>query len=104
MDPLSITSGVIAIIQIATKIISVCKRYISDVKNAPDDLRNIMIELGNVKCVLEVFEFLLSQRSEGDCSAIMKKRGCMDNPLEGCKRAVMALEELFRLQVARTCC
>jgi hypothetical protein len=58
MDPLSLTAGVIAIIQMADKIISVCKDYVTAVKDAPKDLPKdlwtIMFEVASLKCIVEV--------------------------------------------------
>jgi hypothetical protein len=42
MDPLSLAASVIAIIQLADRIISVCKDYVTTVKDAPNDLRAIL--------------------------------------------------------------
>jgi hypothetical protein len=58
MDPLSAASSVIAVVQIADRIIDLCRAYITGVKDAPAELRAILIEVGSVKCVLEVIELL----------------------------------------------
>jgi hypothetical protein len=71
MDLLSITASVIAITQIADKIVSVCKGYINTVKDAPKDLRSIVIEVGSLKCVLEVLQLWLSGQNGGH-SEILK--------------------------------
>lgn len=88
MDPVSITASVIAIIQIAEKIVSVCKDYIATVKDAPSDLRTILIEVGSLKCVLEALELSVS----GELSDILQKLGSPDGPIEGCKQALALLE------------
>jgi hypothetical protein len=72
MDPLSITAGVIAIIQIADSITSLCESYLTTVKDAPKDLRNILIEVESVKCVLEVVEILASQQCGENCLNILR--------------------------------
>jgi hypothetical protein len=54
MDPPSLAAGVIAIIQLADKIISARKGYVPRAKDAPNDLWVIIIEAGSVKCVLEL--------------------------------------------------
>jgi len=91
MDPLSITASTIAIIQIADKIISVCKDYIRTVKDAPSDLRTILIEVGSVKCVIEVLQLLVSEETDGS-SDILKKLKRDDGPVAGCKEALTVLE------------
>lgn len=95
MDPLSITSGAIACIQIASKIISVCKSYISTVKESHNDLRNILIEVGGVKCTLEVLELLCTRDHNGELPIILTRLEKMGNPIEGCRQALAALEKLL---------
>jgi hypothetical protein len=60
MDVLGTT---IAIVQITDRTIDICKSYIKGVRDAPADLRHILIEVGSLKCVLEVLE--LSASSSG---------------------------------------
>jgi hypothetical protein len=95
MDPLSAAASVIAVVQIADRIIDLCKAYITGVKDAPVDLRAILIEVGSVKCVLEVIE-LLDSTGNGVSTIhgveILEK---LRSPLEGCKEALNALEALF---------
>jgi hypothetical protein len=95
MDPLSITSGAIAIIQIASSVISLCKDYISSVADAPKDLRTILIEVGSIKCVLETLELLISRGCDDGISIILQKLQSPDGALEGCKQALTALHQLF---------
>jgi Fungal N-terminal domain of STAND proteins len=95
MDPLSITSGVIAIIQIANTVISVCKDYVTSVTDAPKDLRTILIEVGSIKCVLETLELLVSKDDDGGISIILQRLQSSDGPLEGCKQALTALNQLL---------
>lgn len=64
MDPVSLTASIIAMIQIAGSTISICKEYITTVKDAPRDLRSIMIEVGNVKSILEVLESLIQSHEK----------------------------------------
>jgi hypothetical protein len=94
MDVLTVTAGVIAIIQIADKIISTCKDYITTVKDAPRDLRAITIEVGSVKNVLELLELLL-QGSDDNTSDILEKLKGPSGPIDGCREALAALDSLF---------
>jgi hypothetical protein len=102
MDPLSITASVLAIIEVADKIISVCKSYISTVRDAPIDLRTILIEVGGVKCVLEALEVLLHAEDRDMNSTILQKLGDDGSALEGCNQALKALETLFPAQVEQS--
>ena len=100
MDPLSAAASVIAVVQIADRIIDMCKAYIMGVKDAPADLRAILIEVGSVKCVLEVIELLDTsggaQSMVHGVEILEKLRG----PLVGCKEALNSLENLFPPQSA----
>jgi hypothetical protein len=101
MDPLSITASVIALIQISSTIISVCKGYISAVKDAPHDLRTCLIEVGSIKSVLEVLESLIPEDEDGarnsDIWIIVDKLKGSEGPLQGCMRALKALNSLLPL-------
>jgi hypothetical protein len=95
MEPLSAAASVIAVVQIADRVIDICRAYITGVHDAPADLRAILIEVGSIKCVLEVIE-LLNSPCEGELAghsvAILEK---LRSPLEGCKDALKCLEALF---------
>jgi hypothetical protein len=100
MDPLGITAGVIAIIQISTKIVSVCSDYIRNVKGAPSDLQRIMLEVAAVKGIFEALSLLLPLADHTDSAASQQNdnensysflRGSVD----GCARELTALEALF---------
>jgi hypothetical protein len=95
MDPLSITASVIAVIQLSEKIVRVCKTYVRSVRGAPNDLRLISIEVGSLKCVLEILELLVSSDETGDHSALLEKLKGSDGPLQGCKHALSQLEQLI---------
>jgi hypothetical protein len=92
MDPLSAAASVIAVVQIADRIIDLCRAYITGVKDAPAELRAILIAVGSVKCVLEVIE-LLDTSGEAEVTfqgvKILEK---LQGPLAGCKEALNALE------------
>lgn len=90
MDPLSITSSIIAMIQISDRIVSACKHYITTAKDAPRDLRTIVIEVGSVKSVLEVLESLT--QGHGDASLILDS---LKEPIQHCKESLAALDSLF---------
>lgn len=95
MDPTSLTASIITIVGLADKIISVCKGYITTVKDAPNDLTNILIEVGSVKCVIEIIQL------RNDNSVIGTKLQSTGGPLEGCKQALIALNKL--LEIATDC-
>ncbi|KAH9220714.1 hypothetical protein DL95DRAFT_519613 [Leptodontidium sp. 2 PMI_412] len=91
MDPLSIIASTFAIVQIADRIITLCKQYLSGVHDAPAELRLIAVEVGSVKCVLEVLE-LPSPDGTSTIQPILEK---LKIPIQGCHEAFVALEALF---------
>ncbi len=97
MDPLSVTASIIATIQIADRIITTCKSYITTVRDAPNDLLAIVIEVGSVKCVLELLDALVSNvpDSSSDVSCILQQLKGDHGPLEECMKALQALGSLL---------
>jgi hypothetical protein len=96
MDPLSIIASSIAIIQVADRLVSICKSYLKSVKDAPNDLRIIIIEVGSVRCILELIRDLVPEDSEdnNDMSFRLQNLRGEDGPVEGCKKALIALSSL----------
>ena len=82
MDPLSAFSSAIAVVQLADRIAELCKAYITGVKDAPADLRAILIEVGSLKCVLEVIELLDPSKGGSSHVTILAK---LNSPLQGCR-------------------
>jgi hypothetical protein len=101
MDPLSITSGVIAIIQISTGIVSICLDYVRDVKDAPSDLRKIMLEVAALKGIFETLSVLIAP-TEDDHSVASKQNdndrsySFLRDPIAGCDRELTALDACSR--------
>jgi hypothetical protein len=95
MDPLSITSGVIAVIQLATQIISVCQDYITNVQDAPTDLRSIIIEVGSINSVLGVIKLLESQTCHGRDSMILTQLKAPNGELSACEQTLLDLDALI---------
>lgn len=95
MDPLSVTASVIAIIGLASKIISLCQGYVTTLKDAPSDLRNIMVEAGSLKSVITSLEFFLSTWGPGNMLNIVKSLEGPEGPLEASRKALVDLEKLF---------
>ncbi|KAL5323933.1 hypothetical protein ACEPPN_008475 [Leptodophora sp. 'Broadleaf-Isolate-01'] len=91
MDPLSVAASTFAIVQIADRIITLCKQYLSGVHDAPAELRIIAVEVGSVKCVLEVLE-IPSAGGAGTIQPILEK---LKIPIQSCHEAFVALEALF---------
>ncbi|KAL8791173.1 MAG: hypothetical protein Q9195_006012 [Heterodermia aff. obscurata] len=92
-EVLAVGASVIAIIQVADRIIGTCKSYISSVRDAPSDLRTILLEISALKTVVENIKFLNSCDSHG--SPILDRLCGADGPIEGCLLSVNELAGLF---------
>jgi hypothetical protein len=92
MDPFSAFASAIAVVQLADRIAELCKAYITGVKDAPADLRAILIEVGSLKCVLEVIELLDPSKGSSSNVTILAK---LNSPLQGCRGALESLEAVF---------
>ena len=87
MDPLSITSGVIAVLQLASSVVS----YLSAVKDASDDRQRLIAEIGSITGLL----FLLKEQSSDSSDALNSL--CVTNgPLDMFKGALSELATKLR--------
>lgn len=92
-EALAVGASVVAIIQIADRIIGLCKFYIETVRDTPSDLRVILIETSALKTILENLNFLTA--CDGPDSTAAGRISGADGPIEGCLRTVTELETLF---------
>lgn len=86
---LAFGASVIAIIQIADRIISLCKFYI----DASPDLRVILLETSMLKTIFDNLNFLMT--SNNLVSTTLKALSAEQGPVEGCRRSIAELEKLF---------
>jgi len=92
MEPLSAVASAIAVVQVADRVISVCKAYITGVHDAPIELRAVLIEVGSLKCVLEVLELSVPSPQIPSQIGILEK---LIGPINGSGEALRQLEALF---------
>ena len=92
-EAIAVGASVVAIIQIADRIIGLCKFYIETARDAPSDLRVILIETSALKTILENLNFLTA--CDGPDSTAARRIAGADGPIEGCLRTVSELEKLF---------
>ncbi|KAG8531308.1 uncharacterized protein KY384_002936 [Bacidia gigantensis] len=90
---LAIGPAIIAVVQIADRIVSLCKHYIQTVQDAPSDLKIIFVEISALKTILADLEFLKSCDNEPESSKDSHSR--VDQPVKECLRLVKELEQLF---------
>ncbi len=100
MDPLSVGAGIIAVVQVADRIVELCRFYIGAVDDYPKDLRSILIETSTLKALFENIKFLID--SDGGSSPMLKSLGGEEGPIAGCQRTVSELELMFPASSAKT--
>ncbi|KAK0726405.1 hypothetical protein B0T21DRAFT_350542 [Apiosordaria backusii] len=92
MDPFSTAAGVIAVIQIADRVISFCKEYLEAARDAPSDLRLILVETSMLKTILDSLDFLTSCQHQPASSNYLFSSG---GPIEACRKTLAELCQLF---------
>lgn len=97
---IAVAASVIAVVQIADRIIGVCRLYIQTVRDAPKDLRNILLEISTLRTIFENLEFLTSCDSK--LSTTISGLLDEDGHLEACRRSMIELEKLFPPQSIQT--
>lgn len=100
MEPLSLAASVITVIQLSERVVSLCRWYVTSMKDAPKDLRTIMMEAGSVRSVVSNLEFFMSTWAADDMLGILKGLEGPEGPIEGCRKALAALEKMFPSEVA----
>jgi hypothetical protein len=100
MDPLSVSTGVITILQATTTIISVCYDFRAALKDEPWSLTDIINELKGLRNILESLEELaqdLDQPQGPDKRPIFELLPNSDNgPLVICQRELNILDKKIR--------
>jgi hypothetical protein len=92
-EVVALASSVIAIIQIADRVVELCKFYIETAHDAPSDLRAILIETSTIKTILENLQFLIS--CNGGISTTPNGLSHIVGPIKGCRSAITEMEKLF---------
>ncbi|KAI4214314.1 MAG: hypothetical protein LQ351_003067 [Letrouitia transgressa] len=90
---LSIAASVIAILQIADRVTGVCKFYIENVKEGSSHLRAVLLEISTLRTIFKTLDYLIA-RDDG-VSMIIEGLAGDDGPIEGCRKAITELENLF---------
>ncbi|KAJ4362259.1 hypothetical protein N0V83_010352 [Neocucurbitaria cava] len=100
MDPLSITTGVITILQATTTVIAVCYDFRAALKNDSWSLTAIINELKSLRTILEDLEELV--QDVGKANDLAKKRifellsDPDAGPLSSCQQELYALDKTIR--------
>lgn len=88
---LAVGGGLLAIVQIADKLISTCKDFIESVEDAPRDLKLILIEISTTKAMVESLQYLADADSQTSATLQLLDKGLV----EGCLHALKELEQLI---------
>ena len=99
-EAIAIGASVIAIIQIADRIVGLCKFYIETARDAPADLRVILIETSTLKAILESVEYLSAH--DRVHPKLSENSYDLSSLIEECYRTVAELENLFPRDGSKT--
>lgn len=91
MDGLSIAASILAVIQVADRVISLCKFYLALSRDAPSDIRIIWIETSSLRTILDNIQFLAANGHGSNLNTLAGS----DGPVEGCRKALGELSGLF---------
>lgn len=78
MDPLSVTAGIIAVLQISSNVV----KYLADVRDAPDSRKRLMVEISLTRGILSSVQLL----TEGATQDLLKE------PLQECIKTLQQLQ------------
>lgn len=102
MDPLSVITSVIAVLQAANAVISICYDFKAAMKDVPKTLTWIIAEIQELRSVLEMMDQLASRDSNPDSGFLLKQRRSLEiasepqtGPLAACLRELKSLETLI---------
>jgi hypothetical protein len=85
--------AVIAIVQLADRVIGLCRHWIELVRDAPADLRSILLEASMLQTILKQIEFLAT--CDNAVSSTISDLLKVDGALEHCRRILTGLIDLF---------
>jgi hypothetical protein len=92
-EAVALGASIIAIYQIADRIIGLCKFCIETIHDAPSDIRKILVEMSALKAIFQDLEFL--KGCDSKLSAVLKHMACTDGPIKACLKAVADMEKIF---------
>jgi hypothetical protein len=92
-EAIGLGASIIAIYQIADRLIGLCQFYIETVHNAPSDLRKILVEMSALKTIFQDLEFL--KRCDSKLSMVLEGMAGSDGSIGACRKALTDIEKLF---------
>jgi hypothetical protein len=90
-EVLGVAASIIAVIQIASSLISTCKRYIESVERVPSELRLILIEIAAIEGVFQNLRYL-NDKDAANSSTILQE---LSDPINGCRECMAELQNLL---------
>ncbi|UNI16489.1 hypothetical protein JDV02_002920 [Purpureocillium takamizusanense] len=94
-EVVALASSIIAIIQLADRVISVTKHCLGSIRDCPSDIRAILVEISSLKAVLESLSFFLDGSNAGPEPPLIRHLTGEHGPIEGCRSSIRELEGLL---------
>src|SRR3569833_387529 len=91
-EAIAFAASLIAIVQIADRIIDVCKYYIEGINDCPKDIRVILVDISAIKAVFQALEYV--QQYGSSSSALLGALMAADGPDKRCEESMGQLEKL----------
>ena len=98
VEAIALAASLIAVIQLTDRIVGCCRYYIETARDAPSDLRSILIEVSSLRAIFDSLSFLIEHGALPE--SLKGTLSNRDGPVDGCRRVVEQLENLFPPDVA----
>lgn len=102
MDPFSIATSILAVLQAANAVISVCYTIKATSKDLPRTITSIISEIQELRNILETLDRLSSEEPDPDSESALKQRRSFEilsdpyGPLSLCLQELKTLEGLIQ--------
>ena len=95
-EVVAFVASVIALAQLADRVVQLSKFYLDALKDCPREIRVILVEVSSLNAILQSLSFLIQTPSGADQSlGLLQQLSGRDGPIEGCQKAIAALEKLL---------
>ncbi|KAI3316746.1 hypothetical protein HD806DRAFT_527622 [Xylariaceae sp. AK1471] len=94
MEPISVAASIIAIIQLADRVVTLCNYYVEALRDVPTEIKIILVEISQVSAFFGVFQNL-DISSESQFLSRLDTRRPHQNPVVGCEHDLTELCKLL---------
>jgi len=92
-EAIGLAASIMAIIQLADRIVGICKLCIESLEDCPKDFRMILVEISSTRALFDSLQFV--QQHDAHSADFLEKLAGPNGSITGCHTAVKDLESLF---------